>query len=60
MESEIEKVKKTSGAKFFDTAQNDFFLEEDFHMCVEVDKFDFIVKLEKDENGFCYMKKHEV
>jgi len=58
LEAEIENVKKTSGAKFFDKAQNDVFPEKDFHMCVEVDKFDFIVKLEKDENGICCMKKY--
>ena len=58
LESEIENVKRTSGAKFFDKAQNDVFPEEDFHMCVEVDKFNFIVKLEKGENGLNYMKKY--
>lgn len=60
MEKEIENVRKTSGAKFFDKAQNDVFPEKDFHMCVEVDKFDFIVKLEKCENGLSYMKKVNV
>jgi len=60
LEKEIEIVKRTSGAKFFDEAQKDVFPEEDFHMCVEVDKFDFIVKLEKGENGLSYMKKHNI
>lgn len=58
MPKEIEKLKLTSGAKFFDKSQNDVFPEMDFRMCVEYDKFDFIVKLEKGEDGFCYMKKH--
>lgn len=57
LESEIENLKITSGAKFFDKAQNDVFPEADFHMCVEYDKFDFIVKLEKDEDGISYMRK---
>ena len=60
MEKEIENLKLTSGAKFFDKAQNDVFPEADFHFCVECDKFDFIVKLEKDENGICYMKKIDI
>lgn len=60
LEKGIEIVKQTSGAKFFDKAQKDVFPEEDFHMCVEVDKFDFIVKLEKGENGLLYMKKHDL
>lgn len=60
LEKEIENLKYTSGAKFFDKAQNDVFPEADFHFCIECDKFDFIVKLEKGEDGVCYMKKHEV
>lgn len=60
LESEIENLKITSGAKFFDKAQNDVFPEADFHMCVEYDKFDFIVKLEKDEDGISYMRKYIV
>ncbi len=58
LQSEIENLKTTSGAKFFDKAQNDVFPEADFHMCVEYDKFDFIVKLEKSESGINYMKKY--
>jgi len=37
MKTEIEKLKYTSGAKFFDKAQNDVFPENDFYMCTEVD-----------------------
>ena len=58
LQSEIENLKTTSGAKFFDKAQNDVFPEADFHMCVECDKFDFIVKLEKSESGINYMRKY--
>ena len=60
MEKEIENLKLTSGAKFFDKAQNDVFPEADFHFSVECDKFNFIVKLEKGEDGVYYMKKREV
>jgi len=57
MEQEIESLKYTSGAKFFDKAQNDVFPEADFHMCVELDKFDFILRLRKGEDGIDYMEK---
>ena len=57
MPAEIEKLKTTSGAKFFDKAQNDVFPEADFGMCTELDKFDFVLKLEKGEDGLDYMKK---
>jgi len=59
MEKEIESLQYTSGAKFFDKAQQDVFPEPDFHMCVELDKFDFIMKLRRDENGLGYMEKVE-
>lgn len=57
MPTEIEKLKTTSGAKFFDKEQNDVFPEADFHMCTELDKFNFVLKLEKGEDGLDYMKK---
>lgn len=54
LESEIEKLKLTDGAKFFDKAQNDVFPEEDFYMCTEYDKFDFALRFNKDLG---YMEK---
>lgn len=59
MEKEIESLRYTSGAKFFDKEQQDVFPEPDFHMCVEVDKFDFVMKLRRDETGLGYMEKVE-
>lgn len=56
MESEVEKLKTTSGAKFFDPAQSDVFPEADFHMCVAVDKFDFVLRLVKPKHGLPYME----
>lgn len=56
MESEVEKLKTTSGAKFFDPAQSDVFPEDDFHMCVAVDKFDFVLRLVKPKDGLPYME----
>lgn len=57
IEKEIENLKYTSGAKFFDKAQNDVFPEMDFHMCTRLDKFDFVLKLQKDNNGIGYIEK---
>ena len=53
--SGVERLKYTSGAKFFDPNQNDVFPKEDFFMCTDVDTFDFVLKL---ENG--YMKRKEL
>lgn len=57
MESEIDSLRYTSGAKFFDKAQNDVFPEADFGMCTELDKFDFVLRLKKSEDGIDYMEK---
>ncbi len=58
MAVEIEKLKQTSGAKFFDKTQNDVFPEADFGLCTQVDKFDFVMKLRKDESGLDIMEKY--
>lgn len=58
LDEEIEKLKVTSGAKFFDKAQQEVFPEKDFYLSTEIDKFDFILKLEKDsETGLDYIRK---
>ncbi len=54
---EIENLKKTSGAKFFDKAQKDVFPEEDFYLSTKVDIFPFALRVFKDENGMNYVKK---
>ena len=57
MEKEIENLKITSGAKFFDKTQNDVFPEADFYMCTEVDKFNFVLRLKRSNDGIDYMEK---
>ena len=56
----IERLRYTSGAKFFDKAQNDVFPEEDFYMCTALDKFDFIMRLETGEDGISYMRRYSL
>lgn len=60
IEDEIKKLKLTSGKKFFDDNNKDVFPKEDFYLCVEINKFNFILKVNKSENGMLYMKKNEV
>lgn len=47
MEAEIERLKHTSGAKFFDPAQQDVFPERDFHLSTQVDRFDFVLRYDR-------------
>ena len=55
--SEIPVLMRTSGAKFFDKARQDVFPEADFHLSVENDVFDFVLRVETGENGMQEVKK---
>lgn len=56
---EIDNLKVTSGEKFFDKNLQDIFPEKDFYLSTEVNKFSFVLKLEKGENGD-YIKKIDI
>jgi len=53
----ILNLKNTSGAKFFDNTLQKIFPKEDFYLCTDIDKYNFILKAEKDVDGYFYMKK---
>lgn len=57
LNKEIEKLKETSGAKFFDKKQQDVFPKSDFYLSTEVNKFNFVLKVEQDEDGLNYIRK---
>lgn len=44
--AQIEQLKFTSGAKFFDPAQQDVFPERDFHLSTQINRFDFVLRLD--------------
>ena len=56
----IEDLKHTSGAKFFDEKQQDVFPMPDFRCSVDVDRFDFVLRLVKNPAGLDYMEVIEV
>lgn len=56
LEAEIERLKVTSGAKFFDP-QNTIFPEADFHLCTKADIFPFALRLVADADGIRCMQK---
>lgn len=47
MPAEIESLRFTSGAKFFDEKQNDVFPREDFFLCTACDRFDFAMRYDR-------------
>ena len=60
LENEVEKLKLTSGKKFFDSNNEENFPKEDFYLCVEINKFDFVLRVNKAENGMLYIEKIEI
>ncbi|MBQ0065987.1 MAG: 2-phosphosulfolactate phosphatase [Firmicutes bacterium] len=56
LEERIENLKYTSGKKFFDPELSKIFPNKDFYMCTQVNIFDFVLKVEKEENLFVSKK----
>lgn len=50
LKERIEALKETSGKKFFDKDKQDVFPEKDFYLSTEVNKYNFVLKVEKDIN----------
>jgi hypothetical protein len=57
LKGEIEKLKITSGAKFFDKSQNEIFPERNFSLSYKIDKYNFVLKLEKGKDEPNYIIK---
>ncbi|MDO4488013.1 MAG: 2-phosphosulfolactate phosphatase [Eubacteriales bacterium] len=57
MEAGIKKCAETDGAKFFDKNRQEVFPEEDFHMSVDADRFDFVLKIEEGSDGFMHTRR---
>ncbi|MBR4867396.1 MAG: 2-phosphosulfolactate phosphatase [Clostridia bacterium] len=53
---EIAALRHTSGAKFFDPAQQDVFPEADFHIATDLNRFDFAIRLENRRDGLSRMR----
>ena len=57
--AECEKLRYTSGSKFFDPAQQAVFPEADFHLCCRADSFSFVLRAEKQDDGYL-MKRIDI
>ena len=56
IEKRIYKMKDHGAEKFFAPEKQDVFPEQDFWLCTMCDRFDFVLKVEKDETGFISRK----
>lgn len=57
IEQKMNELQYTSGKKFFDEEKQDIYPKKDFYLCTQANKFDFILKVEKDTTGLNYIKK---
>ena len=57
LQERMDDLKNTSGAKFFDPAQQSVFPERDFHLSVQVDTVPFVLRLKHSPDGLHYMEK---
>lgn len=60
LEYEVDKLKLTSGKKFFDSKNEEHFPKEDFYLCIEINKFDFVLRVNKTKNEMLYIEKIEI
>ena len=52
----IETIKNGSGARFFDPLKQSWSPQKDFELCLDLNRFDFVLKVEQD-SGLNYLKK---
>ena len=60
MMEEIEILKQTRGARFFDETMQEVFPKKDFYLCTELNKFNFVLRVNKDNNGMHHIEKINV
>ncbi|MFW6290250.1 MAG: 2-phosphosulfolactate phosphatase [Mariniphaga sp.] len=54
----VEIIRKGSGARFFDAAKQGWSPREDFDLCLDLNRFEFILRVEQDASGM-YLRKLE-
>jgi len=59
LDKEIDELKNIAGKRFFDPKLQNIFPERDFCLSTELNKFNFALKVEKDNEGLNYVRKIE-
>lgn len=60
LDKEIEDLKNIAGKRFFYPNLQEIFPKRDFYLSTELNKFNFTLKVEKDNTGMNYIKKIDV
>jgi 2-phosphosulfolactate phosphatase len=56
IESAIKSLKYGRGKRFFEPANQDWCPEGDFYLCTDINRFEFVLRAEKDEYGLYSLK----
>ncbi len=51
-EKRVADLQRYGGDHFFDENRQEIYPKEDFFMCIQYDKFPFVIKINRDEHGF--------
>lgn len=57
-EQHVADLQRHGGDHFFDEARQEIYPKEDFFMCIQYDKFPFVIHVEKDERGFVTRREY--
>ncbi len=57
-EQRVADLQRYGGDHFFDENRQEIYPKEDFFMCVQYDKFPFVIHVEKDEMGFVTSREY--
>ena len=52
IDERLQTLRTGGGHHFFDPALQEVYPEKDFWMCIDRDIFDFVIRVEKDGDGF--------
>ena len=58
IKQKVSDLKWNAGRHFFDQISQDVFPEADFWMCIDYNRFPFVIRVEKDELGFITRKEN--
>ena len=54
----VQKIRNTSGKRFFNDDMQDHCPSEDFYLCLDLNRFDFVLKAIRNEDSLFYLTKH--
>lgn len=57
-ETRVADLQKYGGEHFFNENRQEIYPKEDFYMCVQYDKFPFVIKINKDERGYITSREY--